>query len=133
MRGHSPPSCNTESAATGAPCLYVRIPCQTIAPTSDNLQDWAAAHSIQWNLSPAESHWRAGKVEATTDLVKKPACAIPDRASAARNEMFAHSGASPHAIILGRALRSLDSSLEGGLVQMEQEDDLEFSGRAQDA
>ena len=36
-------------------------------------QDWEAANSIQWNLSPAETHWRTGKVEATIDFVNTAA------------------------------------------------------------
>ena len=83
---------------------------------------------IQSDLSQGKVHWRTGTVEATTDLVKTAAtksvycdavCSIPElltRASAAHKEMFTHSGASPDAIILCRALRPLHSSLHGGPV-----------------
>ena len=94
------------------------------------LQDWTAAHSIQWDLSHRR---RTGKVKATVDLFKAAtkmaycdaSCSIPEPP-----RLTTRCGSSPDAVILGRAVRPLDSALEGSLVHIEQET---IRGRADEA
>ena len=65
-RRRCPQSCNAGSATMGAHCSVARIQSQITAPNI--IRDWAAALSYQWDLSPAETHRRTGKVGTTVDL-----------------------------------------------------------------
>ena len=113
-----PQSCNTGFASMGAHRSIAQIPSQIFASPSRTGRQLTAPKR---DFSP-EARWRTGQVEATVSLVKTAAaCSILELftwASAAHNEMFTHSGASPHA---NHALRPLDSSLENGPAQLEQE------------
>ena len=106
MRRRSPPSCNTGSA--WAPfCSYARTPSQTIAPGLGG--------------GPAEAQWRTGNVNTRQQRprwhtvmqpVPSQSCARgPLRRTLERAQMPSSWPCRP----------SLDSSLGGGLVQLEQE------------
>ena len=70
MKRRSPQSCNTRSATMGAHGSIAGL----LGRIADLIQDWAAAHSIEWDSSSAEAPLQ----QAATEMAYCETCTIPE-------------------------------------------------------